>query len=529
MHSMPRSGRDGICAMRWIDWGVLSLYFAVMLVVGACARAKVKTARDFFSAGGSMPWWLSGISHHMSGYSSAVFVAYAGIAYSSGITIYIWWACSISLGLLLGSGVFPPRWVRLREQLKIVSPLEYLEIRYDRRAHQLLAWSGVGLKVLDVGAKWTAAGILLEVFANVPLAWGVLLTGSVTLFYSIAGGLWADALTDLSQFIIQVLSGCAMLIAVLAKLGGIRALWTVWSRLPPGHSRPFTGQYTFAFACMFLISNTLSYNGGTWSLAQRFLATPTERDARKAALLSSALYAFWPLVLFFPMWAAPLFIPHAADPTQSYAQLACRLLPQGLLGLVLAGLFAHTMAMTSSDANALSAVVVRDILPVLRGRRGGLSENGQLLAGRICTFAFLALSMVIALMADRFGGVIGLLLLWFGALGGPITVPMLLGMLRICRRSGPEAAIASWIGGVSSFALLKILVAAHSALIPGRFTTTITVGTPLLVSLALFAAVSLLRPSTDLRADAFLDAIARGPSGPAGRSFSTSGVKGDLA
>ncbi len=156
-----------------------------------------------------MPWWLAGISHHMSGYSSAVFVAYAGIAYSSGITIYIWWACSISLGLLIGSGIFPPKWVRLRQQLKIVSPLEYLQIRYDRRTHQLLAWSGVGLKVLDVGAKWTAAGILLEVFAHVPLGWGVLLTGSVTLFYSIAGGLWADAMTDLSQFIIQMLSGSA--------------------------------------------------------------------------------------------------------------------------------------------------------------------------------------------------------------------------------------------------------------------------------------------------------------------------------
>ncbi len=63
------------------------------------------------------------------------------------------------------------------------------------------------------------------------------------------------------------------------------------------------------------------------------------------------------------MWAAPLIITHMADPTQSYAQLACQLLPPGLLGLVLAGLFAHTMAMTSSDANAISAVVVRDILP----------------------------------------------------------------------------------------------------------------------------------------------------------------------
>ena len=32
---------------------------------------------DYFTGGGKMPWWLSGISHHMSGYSAAVFVAFA--------------------------------------------------------------------------------------------------------------------------------------------------------------------------------------------------------------------------------------------------------------------------------------------------------------------------------------------------------------------------------------------------------------------------------------------------------------------
>ena len=84
----------------------------------------------------------------------------------------------------------------------------------------------------------------------------------------------------------------------------------------------------------------------------------------------------WPLVLFFPMWAAPLLLPHLADATQSYALLTKMLLPPGLIGLVLAGLFAHTMAMTSSDANAISAVVVRDILPALRKDRQRPSDRG---------------------------------------------------------------------------------------------------------------------------------------------------------
>lgn len=492
--------------MKILDWLVLSAYFLVMLGMGFWARSKVKTASDFFTAGGAMPWWLSGISHHMSGYSSAVFVAYAAIAYTSGFSIYVWWACSISIALVIGSSIFPGRWSRLRQKLGIISPLEYLAARYNLPAQQLLAWSGALLKIFDVGAKWTAAAILLQVFANVPPFWGVLLTGSVTVIYSVVGGLWADALTDMSQFIIQVIAGVVMLVAVLMRLGGISALWTVWDRLPVSHSRPFVGEYTLAFAMVYFIINFLSYNGGTWNLAQRFIAAPSAASARKAALLSASLYLVWPLVLFFPMWASPLLLPHLADPSQSYALLTQTLLPQGLIGLVLAGMFAHTMAMTSSDANAISSVVVRDILPALRkGRR--FDDRIQLLSGRICTLLFLSLSMCIALTADHFGGVIGLVILWYGALLGPIAIPLLFGMLNLFRRSGANAVIASWVAGAIAFSLIKFVFPAQIAHLPGDLTTTITVAGPVLSSLAVFIGVGWIWPSKRMEANRLLKLI----------------------
>ena len=95
--------------MSGLDWAVMAAYFILMIGVGVWARARIKTAADFFTAGGKMPWWLSGISHHMSGYSAAVFVGYAAIAYTTGFNVYIWWACSIGIALLIGSVIFA-RW-----------------------------------------------------------------------------------------------------------------------------------------------------------------------------------------------------------------------------------------------------------------------------------------------------------------------------------------------------------------------------------------------------------------------------------
>jgi SSS family solute:Na+ symporter len=493
--------------LRGLGWLVLGAYFAIMLGVGIVARARVKTASDFFTAGGAMPWWLSGISHHMSGYSSVVFVGYAALAYTSGISVYIWWACSICLSLLIGSRVFAPKWARMRQRLDVISPLEYLAIRYDLPTQQLLGWSGTFLKVFDVATKWTASAILLKTFAAVPISWGVLLTGSITLVYSVMGGLWADALTDLSQFVIQLVAGLAMLVATLHRLGGISALWKIWKLLPPSHSQPFHGDYTALFACAFFFVNLLSYNGGTWSLAQRFIASSTGEDARKSALLSALLYLVWPPVLFFPMWAAPLIFPHLADPSESYALLTGTLLPSGLIGLVVAGLFAHTMAMSSSDANAISAVIVRDIVPVLRRSKSRTSDQTQLFLGRVTTFCFLTLSMGLALIASRFGEIVSLVVLWFGALIGPTALPMLLGMLLPFRRSGPGAAIACWTTGALTFGALKIFPPQQWLGSYRHFANAMMVGGPLAVAFLTYVGVGWFAPSYQPRSQAFLEAL----------------------
>jgi SSS family solute:Na+ symporter len=481
--------------MSVLDWLVLSVYFTLMIALGLWAQRRVKNANDYFAAGGTMPWWLSGISHHVSGYSTAAFVGYAAIAYSYGLTIYVWWACTIALAMVIGVKIFPPRWSRLRQKTGMISPLEYLLTRYNLATQQVLAWSGAGLKVFDIGAKWTATAVLLNVFGGVPLVWGVLLTGGVTLVYAVAGGLWANAVTNLSQFGIQLVTGFIMLGMVCARLGGVSSLWTVWHRLPAGNSHAFNGPYTPLFALAFLLINTLSYNGGTWNLAQRFIASPSGRSAQKAAMLSAALYLIWPLALFFPVWAAPVLLPHMVDPSQSYALVAKLLLPRGLVGLVLGGLFTATMAMTSSDANAVAAVIVRDIVPALRRGHTELSGKAQLAVGELSVFLLLAVSMVIAIYADHFGGVLGLLILWFAALLGPNTVPMLLGMLWPLRRSGSAAALISWGGGVATFVLLHFAFADAVTRHYGQTASAVNVGAPLAVSLILFVVVGWMTPN----------------------------------
>src|SRR5699024_9575554 len=127
----------------------------------------------------------------------------------------------------------------------------------------------------------------------------------------------------------------------------------------------------------------------------------------------------WPLILFFPMWAAPILLPGLEDPSESYGVLIEELLPVGLIGLVIASLFANTMSMTSSDVNTISAVITRDILPVVSKKFQ--KQKTSLVLARTTTFVFTFLTIVVAFQYEYFGGVLGLIVTWFGALLGPIA------------------------------------------------------------------------------------------------------------
>lgn len=465
--------------MQSLDWIVLSVYFLMLLSIGVWAFFKVRNAADFYTAGGNLPWWLSGISHHVSGYSGAVFVAYAGIAYTYGFSLYVWWAFTVGLATMIAAFYIAPRWSRLRLYAGIQSPTEYLLSRYNLATQQLIAWTGAIIKVFDTGGKLAAIAVLLNVFSGASITFGILLVGAVSLIYITIGGLLADVWNDFAQFIVQILAGVTMFVMIILKLDdGIGGVFSMWDRLPEGNANFFNTPYTPLFMVVLLVINFFSYSGGTWNLATRFISSSSGKTARKAAILSSVLYFIWPLVLLYPMFAAPIFLENLADPTLSYGMMVTEFLPKGLVGLVLASLFANTLSMTASDSNTVSAVISRDILPNLFPAIRKFSGKKTLQLARITTCCFMALTIVTAMNAGSFGGVFGLLISWFAALLGPIAIPMILGLLPFFQKSDGKAAVISILGGLLTFIALKIFPINSLAL---------EIGGPTLVSFLLFS------------------------------------------
>ncbi|MFE5684022.1 sodium:solute symporter family protein [Streptomyces sp. NPDC056512] len=504
--------------MNSLDWAVLIGYFGIMVAIGVWSHKRVDDVSDFFTAGGKMPWWLSGISHHMSGYSAVMFTGYAGIAYTYGVTSFVTWSFPIALGIAIGSKLFAPRINRLRSRLHVASPLEYLKNRYNLKTQQALAWSGMLLKIVDVAAKWAAIATLLSVFTGISINQGILITGVITAVYCTIGGLWADALTELGQFIIQLIAGVAMFVAVVSKLGPFGGIFGVWDEPElAGHGKPLVGPYGTVFLLAFLFIKLFEYNGGMLNQAQRYMATGSAREATRSARLSAILWLVWPVVLFFPMWVSPLLV-HAQKPdgSDSYGLMTEQLLPHGLLGLVIVGFFSHTMAMCSSDANAIAAVFTRDVAPaVSKKAKEQWVGNKGLLAARLTTVIFLGLSMAVATQVNSptFKDIITVVIKWVAGLMGPIAIPMMLGLLRTFRKSGPTAALTSWAMGLLAFWLVNYPISWN---VEGGVPLEYQVSIPLAVSLVLYILIGYLKPEDSPERDALIERINTDDDGSTG-------------
>ncbi len=456
--------------MNTLDNIVVVLFFIGVLAVGLLSGRFVKSTDDYYIAGGKIPWWLSGISHHVSGYSAVVFTGYAGIAYITGTSIYFWWAVNIGLAMIIGAYTIVPRWPRLRRALGIQSPTEYLKTRYNVPAQVLVSVSGVVVKVLDVGAKWASIGVLLNAFTGMPIWIGIIVSSLIALVYMTIGGLLADLLTDFAQFVVQVVAGFGLFIGVLLHLGdqGLTFASSLDKVSELGNLRVFnegSGQGTPVWTIFYIVVVFLSYNGGTWNLAQRFISTTDDKTSRRSALLSAALYLIWPLILFYPMFIGQILYPgltQAEAEAGLYSKLTMDFLPNGMIGLVLASMFANTITMCNSDMNVISAVLTRDILPIFKPDMLTKSDKVQLRNARIATIGFTVATIIIALLRDQMGGITGLILTWFAALLGPTAIPLLCGLFRKFRYCDSTAAILSIIAGFAIFIVNQAGVKFHA-------------------------------------------------------------------
>ena len=403
-----------------LDWAIIAASFAISLGIGLyAARRAGSSAGEFFAGGRSMPWWLLGVSMVATTFAADTPNLVAQIVRDNGVAgNWVWWA------LLLTGMLTTFVYARLWRRSGVLTDLEFYELRYSgpvagflrgfRAVYLGLIFNGIVMATVCLaGIKLSAA--LLGLGATETLV----LTGVITVAYSALGGLRGVILTDFFQFALA-LGGAiwaAIYIVGLPEIGGLSALVShpaVVGKLGllPDFDDPEV--YVPLIVVPLAVQWWATWYpggepGGGGYVAQRMLAARTPGDALGATLLFNvAHYALrpWPWILI--ALASLVLYPTLPELVAEFPDLPddqlksdlgypvmLRLLPAGLLGVVVASLIAALMSTLSTHLNWGASYLVHDAY--VRFVRPEATQAERVWAGRICSVALMVVAGLMAL------------------------------------------------------------------------------------------------------------------------------------
>lgn len=468
---------DQIKAVNILDYAVVVAYLLMLSGVGIYVTRFNKTLDDFFKGGGKIPWWISGISTFVAGFSAFMFVAAAGYTYKNGMgAVVLFTAAFWAYGL--GYFVYATRWRRSR----LSSPMEFLTRRFSQGTtyyYTLLsvvpAILGLGLNIYILCIFVSTSLGITDLTFNIGVArvsgleFSMIVTGMVMLIYTSAGGLWAVVITDFLQFLIIVIVTVLIFPLSFMALGGesggfVHGISRLFTESPPGYLSLHDVASRPAFYIAYLVSSFIGYNAA-WHVGQRYYSVPTERDAKKMAILCAALSLFLPLLWIAPTMAARLLFPsigtlwpQLTEPAEaSFVTLALTLLPNGLIGLTISAILAATMTSVDTQLNYLGSILVRDVYVKVRNAVGvdSPSERHQLLIGRLTAFGLGLLAIVTAIIVQRTHGVFDFALMYYSWFAPSMLTPVMLGL--VYTRTPSWSANASATAGLVMVCLVNLV------------------------------------------------------------------------
>ncbi len=417
-----------------LDWGIIAIFFMLSLGIGIWASKRAgKDTESFFLAGKDMPWWLLGVSMVATTFSTDTPNLVTDLVRQNGVSgNWGWWAFLLT-GMLT---VFI--YAKLWHRSNVLTDIEFYELRYSGKAAAFLRgfralYLGLVFNVLVMGAVSLAAVKFGEIVLGIPGWLTLTIACSITLIYSVLGGLKAVIVTDFIQFIFAMVGSIWATIYILSlpEIGGLSNLIShenVVSQLSllPDFSNP--DSWIPILLVPLAVQWWASYYpgsepGGGGYIAQRMFSAKSELDAVGATFFFNiAHYAIrpWPWILI--ALSSLIIFPDLSDLQNTFPDLSkdklghdiaypamLTLLPSGLLGLVSASLIAAFMSTMSTQLNLGASYIVNDFYH--RFLRPEASNKELVAVARISTVFTIILGAGLGLLLTSAGQAFNLLLM----------------------------------------------------------------------------------------------------------------------
>ncbi len=439
--------------LSWVDLLIIFLYFGIIFSIGFYFSRREKTSTEYFLAGRHVGWFAIGASLFASNISSEHFIGLAGSGAATGMAVgHFEWLASLVL-LILG-WVFVPFYLRSQ----VFTMPEFLERRYGSASRWYLTTVSILAYVLTkISVTLFAGGLLLKQVVGWDMYTSAVVMVLTTGVYTIAGGLGAVIYTELIQTFVLIAGAVIITILGLLEVGGFPGLK---ASVPPDFFHMFKPMSDPNFPWTGIVFGAPILGIWYWCtdqfIVQRVLSAKSIDHARSGTIFAGFLKILPVFILVVPGIIARALYPDITG-DQAYPALVTRLLPEGLKGIVVAGLLAALMSSLASCFNSSSTLFTID---VYRKWKPEVSERHLVLVGRLATAVLVVLGILWVPFIRYISSQLYIYLQSVQAyISPPIAAVFLLGV--IWTGANGKGAIASLITGLLLGTLRLVLELIH--------------------------------------------------------------------
>ena len=445
-----------------LDLTIVIVYLVGVTAFGLWASRGIRTTKDFFLAGRSLPWWVAGMSMVVSDIGAKDMIGLAGEAYRYGIVMMNFDFVGCTLPLLVAAFLFIPFFWRS----EVYTIPEYLGRRYNSSVRTFFAIIWSFFMVGTIATILVSAAAMFEGL----LGWSFWLSVGVTCVlvgvYTVSGGLRAVVYTDVVSCVVLIAGAALMCFIGLKEIGGFGALadsvssqtWTAehYDLLPSASHEAYPWPAVI-LGLGFVLGP--AYWIGNQAIVQRTLGTKSARDARASYVLAAVIKLVFPVLLVLPgLLAIGLFAHELGPPTENWDAnqvlplMVARLVPKGAMGLLMGAFVAGVMANLDSYINSASTLIVTDLYrPFINPKA---SDARCLALGRVAVVVLLAGGALLSYEVKvRFASVFEAFQTFLSFFQGALFALLLFGMLT--RRATPAGGVAGMVTGVAAAGVLN--------------------------------------------------------------------------
>jgi SSS family transporter len=442
------------------DLIVIVAYMSGVTLFGWYFGRKQKNIRDYFLSDRDVPWWALAGSIVATETSTVTFISVPAFAFAAngrgegGNLTFLQLVTGYMIGRLVIVALFIPLYFRG----ELFTVYQVLDRRFGGSVKRTAASLFLVTRSVADGIRLYATALVLVALTGWADPQSILIIGAVTILYTYLGGMSAVIWTDVIQLVIYVGGALVAAVILLERMPGgwgeVVAVGTEFHKFQLiDFSWDITRSYTFWSGIIGGAFLTTATHGTDQLMVQRYLCSKNARQAT-GALLASGAMVFAQFVLFL-LIGVMLFAFYRHFPTLP-AEVASRAdrvfphfivteLPPGLVGLVIAAIFAAAMSTLSSSLNSSAATALTDFYRPLLAR--DRSDAHYLAVSRGLTAMWGAVQIVVAFVAIAMQQrVVDAVLAIASFTNGPILGLFLLGSLT--RRVGRVGALAGVISGI---------------------------------------------------------------------------------